>query len=93
MNKTGKIAYVLEAIRSYLEGTYSEDVNYPFYLELEMELLIDNYDEMYKENQEVTLLMNEELPDICAAVGEISVDEFKRLLKIEYDKVAKLYYG
>lgn len=84
------IRKVLNAIESYLSGLYVEDENYPFYLELEKELLFDNYDEMYKENKEVTELLNEEIPDICAAIGEINTDEFKKLLRIEYEKALKL---
>lgn len=78
-------------IEAYLDGKYEEDENYPFYLELEVELLLDNYDEMYEENKEVTELLNEEIPDICAAVGEIDIEEFKRLLKIEFLKAKELY--
>ena len=58
---------------SYLDGKYEEDKNYPFYLELETEFLFNNYDAMYKENKEVTELLNEEIPDICAAVGKIDI--------------------
>ena len=46
---------------------------------------------MYKENKEVTELLNEEIPDICAAVGEIDIKEFKRLLRIEFLKAKELY--
>lgn len=72
------IKKVLDIIEAYLSGKYEEDEKYPFYLELEKELLFDNYDEMYKENKEVTKLLNEEIPDICASVGEIDVEEFKK---------------
>ncbi|ERK30799.1 hypothetical protein [Clostridium intestinale] len=85
------IKKVLDIIESYLAGTYVEDENYTFYLELEQELLFDNYDEMYKEDKEVTELLNNEIPDICAAVGEISIEEFKKLLKIEFLKAKELY--
>lgn len=85
------IKKVLDIIETYLDGKYEEDENYPFYLELEAELLLDNYDEMYQENREVTELLNEEIPDICAAVGEIDVEEFKRLLRIEFLKAKELY--
>ncbi len=81
----------MNTIKQYLDGKYKEDENYPFYLELEAELLCDNYDIMFKENKEVTVLLNEEIPDICAMVGEIDIDEFKRLLAIEYSKAIKLY--
>lgn len=85
------IKKVLDIIEAYLSGKYEEDEKYPFYLELEKELLFDNYDEMYKENKEVTKLLNEEIPDICASVGEIDVEEFKKLLKAEFFKVKELY--
>lgn len=86
------IEKVLDTIELYLAGKYVEKEEYPFHLELEQELLFDNYDEMYKENKEVTELLNEEIPDICAMVGEIDEEEFKRLLEIEYLKAVKQYY-
>lgn len=85
------IEKVLDAIESYLLDTYVEDENYPFYLELEKELLFDNYDEMDKENKEVTRILNEEIPELCAAVEEIGIDEFKTLLKVEYLKAKEVY--
>lgn len=85
------IKKVLDTIELYLDGKYEEDKNYPFYLELETELLFNNYDGMYKENKEVTELLNEEIPDICALVGEIDIEEFKRLLRIEFLKAKELY--
>lgn len=87
------IEKVLNIIKTYLDGRYDEDKDYPFHLELEHELLFVNYDEMHKENKEVTELLNEEIPDICAMVGEIDIDEFKRLLEVEYSKAVKLYNG
>lgn len=84
------IKKVLDTIEAYLSGQYVEDKNYPFYLELEKELLFDNYDKMYKENKEVTELLNQEIPDICAAVGETGIEEFKRLLRIEILKAKEL---
>lgn len=85
------IRKVLDTIELYLDGKYEEDNNYPFYLELETELLFNNYDEMCKENKEVTELLNEEIPDICALVGDIDIEEFKRLLRIEFLKAKELY--
>lgn len=84
------IKKVLNSIELYLSDKYEEKENYPFYLELEKELLFDNYNEMWKENKEVTELLNEDIPDICSMVGEIDIPEFKRLLKIEFLKVKKL---
>lgn len=85
------IKKVLDIIESYLSGQYKEKENYPFYLELEKELLFDNYDEMYREDPKITELLNDEIPDICAMVGEIDINEFRKLLKIEYLKAKELY--
>lgn len=46
---------------------------------------------MYKENKEITMVLNEELPDICAAVGEIDMEEFKSRLRAEFIKAKQLY--
>lgn len=78
------IKKVLDSIELYLSGNYDKKEQYPFYLELEKELLFDNYDEMYKENKEVIGLINEDIPDMCASVGEIDTEEFKRLLRIKF---------
>jgi len=57
--------------------------------------LCDNYDEMYKENAEVTEFLNEDLPDITD-IAEYGDDkrneEFKRRLKIEIAKAKALFY-
>ena len=57
--------------------------------------LCDNYDEMYKENAEVTEFLNEDLPDITD-IAEYGDDkrneEFKRRLRIEIDKAKELFY-
>lgn len=53
--------------------------------------MCDHYDEVYLENAEITELINEKNPDICAIMEPNSKDEeFKRLLKAEYEKVLKL---
>ncbi|MFP5494421.1 hypothetical protein ACLGL2_07500 [Parvimonas sp. G1641] len=57
--------------------------------------LCDNYDEMYKENAEVTEFLNEDLPEITD-IAEYGDDkrneEFKRRLRIEIDKAKELFY-
>ena len=57
--------------------------------------LCDNFDEMYKENAEVTEFLNEDLPDITD-IAEYGDDkrneEFKRRLRIEIDKAKELFY-
>lgn len=58
--------------------------------------LCDNYDEMYKENAEVTEFLNEDLPEITD-IAEYMNDElnnkFLQELKKQYDKAKELYYG
>jgi hypothetical protein len=86
------IKHVLDTINEYLSGKYTGNKTYPFYLELEKELLYDNYEEMYKENKEITEFLNEEIPELCAMVSdEIGIDEFKKRLKVEYLKALELY--
>lgn len=66
----------------------SED--FSLYLE---DYLCDNYDEIHEENAEVTELMNDEMPFICAGMESMMNDtEFLIKLKIEYDKAKELYY-
>ncbi|BFT66497.1 hypothetical protein [Parvimonas parva] len=58
--------------------------------------LCDNYDEMYKENAEVTEFLNEDLPeitDIAEYMNDELNEKFLKELKIEYDKAKKLYYS
>lgn len=84
------IENILSAIDEYLEGRYVEKENYPFHLELEVEMLFNNYEQMHKEDAAVTELLNENIPDICGQVGEISVEEFKGLLRAEFEQVKLL---
>jgi len=46
-------------------------LDFSLYLE---DFLCDNYDEMYKENAEVTEFLNEDLPDICAEMN-LGIDD------------------
>ena len=46
-------------------------LDFSLYLE---DFLCDNYDEMYKENAEVTEFLNEGLPDICAEMN-LGIDD------------------
>lgn len=77
-------------IRDFLENT-PDDI-YEFSVMLE-DALVDDYDEMYREQPKATDILADETPDICASaepgmnLGEI--EEFKRKLKIEYEKVLK----
>lgn len=57
-----------------------------FSVELE-DALCDEYDAMAAEHYEVAEILNEELPDICAAyeLGD-NIEEFKGKIKKEYEK-------
>lgn len=56
------------------------------------DFLCDNYDAMYSENPEVTELLNEDIPEICA-IMEPGLDdtEFKEKLKVQYEAAKNLY--
>ena len=55
--------------------------------------LIIHYDEMYREQPQATKILNEEVPDICAAaepgMKSEEIEEFKQKLEIEYNKAFK----
>lgn len=55
--------------------------------------MIIHYDEMYREQPQATKILNEEVPDICAAaepgMKSEEIEEFKQKLEIEYNKAFK----
>lgn len=78
---------LMNYIKGFLENT-PNDI-YDFSCDLEG-LLIVHYDEMYAEQPRATEILNDETPYICA-LGEPGmkpeeIEDFKRKLKIEYDK-------
>jgi hypothetical protein len=81
---------IMDYIKDFLENT-PEDI-YEFSIILE-DALVDDYDEMYNEQPEATEILANETPDICASaepgMTHDEINEFKRLLKIEYDKAMK----
>lgn len=82
------IENILNQIKLLLDGNHDMDsLEFSYCLE---EYLIDNYDVMYKENAEITELLNNELPEVCAMM-EPGIDdkEFKELLKKEYEIIEK----
>ena len=81
---------IMNYIKEFLENT-PNDI-YDFSCELEG-LLVEYYDAMYKEQPRATELLNNETPDVCA-LGEpgmkpAEIEDFKRKLKIEYDKAMR----
>ena len=81
------IQKVLNKIKDYIEGEAS---SYDFSIELE-DLLFSNYEEMKKENCEITEFLNEDLPDICASYDEENETEFRKQIKQQYKTVLKMY--
>ena len=77
-------------IKDFLENT-PDDI-YEFSVILE-DALVDDYDAMHEEQPRATEILANETPDICASAepGMTSeeIEEFKRRLKIEYEKTLK----
>ena len=74
---------VVEMIKNFLAGNYG-----PLAFSYDLpEVLIKNYDEMNNENEEITKILNEELPDICAEYEDgMDIQEFQTKVKKEYEK-------
>ncbi|MCI6120657.1 MAG: hypothetical protein MR526_10920 [Blautia sp.] len=81
---------IMNYIKDFLENT-PDDI-YEFSVVLE-DALVDDYDEMYKEQPRATEMLADETPDICASaepgMKPEEIDDFKRKLKMEYDKALK----
>lgn len=74
---------VIEMIKNFLVGNY-EPLAFSYDLP---DVLINKYDDMLKENEEVTKILNEDLPEICAEYEEgMDIQEFKTKVKKEYEK-------
>lgn len=77
-------------IKDFLENT-PDDI-YEFSIILE-DALVDEYDAMYKEQPRATEILANETPDICASaepgMKPEEIEEFKRRLRIEYEKALK----
>lgn len=81
---------IMNYIKDFLENT-PDDI-YEFSVVLE-DALVDDYDEMHKEQPRATEMLADETPDICASaepgMKPEEIDDFKRKLKMEYDKALK----
>ena len=81
---------IMNYIKDFLNNT-PEDI-YDLSDKLEGFLII-HYDEMYREQPQATKILNEEVPDICAAaepgMKSEEIEEFKQKLEIEYNKAFK----
>lgn len=81
---------MINDIKMFLENT-PEDI-FDFSVDLEHYLAL-HYEEMAKAQPAAVDILEEEVPDICAAgepgMSEAEIEEFKRLLKTEYEKALK----
>ena len=78
---------MMEKIRDFLDHT-PEDI-YEFSIILE-DMLVDDYDEMHREQPRATEMLANETPDICASaepgMKPAEIEEFKQRLEKEYQK-------
>lgn len=81
---------MINDIKIFLENT-PEDI-FDFSVDLEHYLAL-HYEEMAKAQPAAVDILEEEVPDICAAgepgMSKAEIEEFKRLLKTEYEKALK----
>ena len=81
---------ILNCIDDFLKNT-PDDI-YEFSIILE-DALVDDYDEMHDEQPKATEILADEIPYICASaepgMTPEEIEEFKRKLKIEYEKALK----
>lgn len=79
---------VMNYIKEFLENTPNDIYEFSIILE---DSLVDDYEEMHREQPRATEILADEIPDICASaepgMKPEEIEEFKRKLKIEYDKV------
>lgn len=78
---------MMDQIKEFLENTPKDIYEFSIILE---DMLVDDYDEMYKEQPEATRILANETPDICASaepgMKPAEIAEFKKRLEIEYIK-------
>lgn len=81
---------IMNYINEFLEDTPGDIYEFSIILE---DALVDDYDEMHEEQPRATEVLAEEVPDICATaepgMTPEEIEEFKRQLKIEYEKALK----
>lgn len=77
----------MKEIKDFLDHTPKDIYEFSIILE---DALVDDYDEMYKEQPRATEILANETPDICASaepgMKPAEIEGFKRQLKKEYQK-------
>ena len=78
---------VMNSIKDFLENNPNDIYEFSIILE---DALVDDYDEMHKEQPKATEMLADEVPYICASaepgMSPEEIEEFKRKLRIEYEK-------
>lgn len=78
---------MMEKIRDFLDHTPKDIYEFSIILE---DMLVDDYDEMYREQPEATEILANETPDICASaepgMKPAEIEAFKRQLEKEYQR-------
>ncbi|HFI0037947.1 TPA: hypothetical protein ACGOXV_001255 [Streptococcus suis] len=82
---------VMQKIADFLENTPADIFEFSIWLE---DTLVDDYDAMATEQPEATYSLGQEVPDICSSAEPgmklSEIIEFKKLLRVEYDKALAL---
>lgn len=85
-----KFDEVMQYIKDLLDKT-PDDI-YEFSILLE-DALVDDYDEMYKQQPEAMKVLADEVPDICTSaepgMKKEEIEIFKEKLRKEYDRAKK----
>ena len=78
---------MMEQIEEFLENTPKDIYEFSIILE---DMLVDDYDEMYREQTEATEIRANETPDICASaepgMKPAEIEIFKSQLEKEYQR-------
>ena len=78
---------MMEKIRDFLDHTPKDIYEFSIILE---DMLVDDYDELYREQPEATEILANETPDICASaepgMKPAEIEAFKRQLEKEYQR-------
>lgn len=79
-------------IENFLSNSSTDDECTKFSIDLEF-MLVDTYEEALREHRDVTLMLNDELPDVCDWWEPgYNVDEFKDKIKKEYYQAWLLFH-
>ena len=78
----------LNTMRDFLNGKYDPlDFSYGF-----PDFLVEYYNAMYAENPEITEILNDNMPEICAEYELDAPDEdFKKKVRIEYERAIRIF--